>query len=120
MSIQKKLLDDLERRRTTLRQGGGERRHADRRAKGMLSARERLDIFFDRDTFQEWGMHVEHSCHDFGMEKKSMPCDGIVRARLMLRTPPTRPLVPRLGRFVRSVDSPGICSSCTSSALTTM
>ncbi len=23
-------------------------------------------------------MHVEHSCHDFGMEKKSMPCDGVV------------------------------------------
>ena len=23
-------------------------------------------------------MHVDHSCHDFGMENKSMPCDGVV------------------------------------------
>ncbi len=44
----------------------------------MLSARERLDLFFDPHTFQEWGMHVDHSCHDFGMENKSMPCDGVV------------------------------------------
>ena len=78
MSIRKEFLDDLEERRTTARAGGGEARHAKRHAKGMLSARERLDIFFDAHTFQEWGMHVEHSCHDFGMEKKAMPCDAIV------------------------------------------
>ncbi len=78
MSIRKELLDDLERRRDALRLGGGEIRHEKRRAKGLLTARERLDFFFDPHTFQEWGMHVEHSCHDFGMEKKSMPCDGVI------------------------------------------
>jgi propionyl-CoA carboxylase beta chain len=78
MSIRKELLDDLEERRTIARQGGGEARHARRREAGMLSARERLDILFDRDTFQEWGMHVDHACHDFGMENRSMPCDGVV------------------------------------------
>ena len=44
----------------------------------MLSARARLDLFFDANTFQEWGMHVDHSCHEFGMENKPMPCDGVV------------------------------------------
>ncbi|MCA9142578.1 MAG: acyl-CoA carboxylase subunit beta [Planctomycetaceae bacterium] len=78
MTIRKELLQDLEQRQSKLLVGGGDSRHAVRQAKGMLSARERLDIFFDPFTFQEWGMHVEHSCHDFGMEKKSMPCDGIV------------------------------------------
>ncbi|MCA9119431.1 MAG: acyl-CoA carboxylase subunit beta [Planctomycetaceae bacterium] len=78
MTIRKELLEDLELRQNKLRLGGGEDRHDQRRAKGMLSARERLDIFFDPHTFQEWGMHVEHSCHDFGMEGKAMPCDGIV------------------------------------------
>ncbi|WP_372894850.1 acyl-CoA carboxylase subunit beta [Stieleria sp.] len=68
----------LEERRATLRLGGGESRHAKRREKGMLSARERLDVFFDANTFQEWGMHVDHSCHEFGMENKPMPCDGVV------------------------------------------
>lgn len=78
MSIRKELLDDLEKRRAELCAGGGESRHEKRRERGMLSARERLNIFFDKDTFQEWGMHVDHACHDFGMEKKSMPCDGVV------------------------------------------
>ena len=78
MTIKDKLLNELEQRRTQLRVGGGEERHAKRLAKGMLSARQRLDLFFDSDTFQEWGMHVDHSCHDFGMEKKSLPCDGVV------------------------------------------
>jgi propionyl-CoA carboxylase beta chain len=78
MSIRKELLDELEQRRRTLRLGGGESRHAKRREKGMLSARERLDLLFDTDTYQEWGMHVEHACHDFGMEQKSLPCDGVI------------------------------------------
>ena len=78
MNIRQEYLDELEQRRRKLRLGGGEARHAKRREKSMLSARERLDIFFDPHTFQEWGIHVEHSCHDFGMEKKSMACDGVV------------------------------------------
>jgi propionyl-CoA carboxylase beta chain len=43
-----------------------------RHAKNQLSARERVDILFDASTFQEWGMHVEHACHDLGMENKSL------------------------------------------------
>jgi propionyl-CoA carboxylase beta chain len=78
MNIRKELLDDLERRRHALRQGGGESRHKQRRERGLLSARERLDSFFDLNSFQEWGMHVEHGCHDFDMQGKSMPCDGVV------------------------------------------
>ena len=78
MAIRKELLDDLEKRRTLARLGGGQERIDNHRAKGLLTARERLDLLFDLDTFQEWGMHVDHSCHEFGMEKKSLPCDGVV------------------------------------------
>ncbi|MFC1758223.1 acyl-CoA carboxylase subunit beta [Planctomycetota bacterium] len=78
MSIRDELLSDLEKRRNELRLGGGEGRHAKRREKGMRSARERLGMIFDANTFQEWGMHVEHGCHDFGMEEKSLACDGVV------------------------------------------
>ncbi len=78
MSMRKEMLKELEKRQAALRAGGGAARHEKRREQGLLSARERLDLFFDPHTFQEWGMHVEHACHDFGMEDKEMPCDGVV------------------------------------------
>jgi len=78
MSIKKELLDSLKQRSEAARFGGGTERIEKRHAKGLLTARERLDYFFDQDSFQEWGMHVDHACHDFGMENKSMPGDGVV------------------------------------------
>jgi propionyl-CoA carboxylase beta chain len=78
MSIKKILLDDLEQRRQKAIQGGGPERINKRHAKGLLTARERVDYFFDQDSFQEWGMHVDHGCHDFDMEGKSMAGDGDV------------------------------------------
>ncbi len=78
MSINRTFLDDLEARRLKAKQGGGVDRLTKQHAKGLLTARERLEILFDADTFQEWGMHVEHACHDFGMEQKSLPGDGVV------------------------------------------
>ncbi|MDC0935186.1 acyl-CoA carboxylase subunit beta [Pirellulales bacterium] len=78
MSIKQELVDNLEQRRETARLGGGAERIAKRHAKGLLTARERLDYFFDRDSFQEWGMHVEHACHDFGMEQQSLAGDGVI------------------------------------------
>ena len=78
MSIRKELLDNLEARRNTAQFGGGIDRLEKQRAQGKLTARERLDTLFDLDTLQEWGMHVDHACHDFGMEKLSLPGDGVV------------------------------------------
>ena len=78
MAIKQEMLDDLRKRRAAASEGGGKDRHEKRRDKGMLSARERLDLLFDDGTLQEWGQHVEHSCHDFGLEGKPMPCDGVV------------------------------------------
>ncbi|MCG8451242.1 MAG: acyl-CoA carboxylase subunit beta [Pirellulales bacterium] len=78
MSIKQEFLNTLEQRRQKARLGGGAERIEKRHAKGLLTARERLDYFFDKDSFQEWGMHVDHACHDFGMEKKSMAGDGVV------------------------------------------
>jgi methylmalonyl-CoA epimerase len=58
--------------------GGGEAKQKARHEKGMLTARERLEPSFDPNTFQEFGMHAQHSCKNFGMEKKKMPSDGVV------------------------------------------
>jgi propionyl-CoA carboxylase beta chain len=78
MSIRTELLEDLQQRRTEVCAGGGAERVAKRHAQGLLTARERLEAFFDPESFQEWGMHVEHACHDFGMEQVALASDGVV------------------------------------------
>lgn len=78
MAIRHKMLTDLESRREKAILGGGQDRIDKIHSRGSLTARERLDLLYDENTFQEWGMHVDHACHDFGMEKKSMPGDGVV------------------------------------------
>lgn len=57
---------------------GGKSRLEQRKSRGIMSARERIDTFFDSGTFQEFGKFAPHDCHDFGMESKSMPGDGVI------------------------------------------
>jgi propionyl-CoA carboxylase beta chain len=78
MPIDKALLDQLEKKRKTALLAGGQEKLDARKAKGLMSARERLMAFFQPGTFQEWGMHVDQNCHNFGMSGKSIPTDGIV------------------------------------------
>jgi acetyl-CoA carboxylase carboxyltransferase component len=78
MPIPKTTLDELQKRRTTARAGGGQDKLDARRKKGLLTARDRLDKLFQPGTFQEWGLHADHDCHHFGMEAKSLPGDGVV------------------------------------------
>jgi propionyl-CoA carboxylase beta chain len=78
MAIDPKLLEELRERRKVARNAGGADKLAKRKAKGMMGARERLEMFFEAGTFQEFGMHAQHSCHRFGMENKDLPYDGVV------------------------------------------
>ena len=47
-------------------------------AKGKLTARERVEVLLDTNSFEEIGLYVEHRCNDFGMEEKKHPGDGVV------------------------------------------
>ena len=47
-------------------------------ASGRLTARERLDILFDKNTFEELDCFVEHRCTNFGMNRLNLPCDGVI------------------------------------------
>ncbi len=78
MAIETRFLTDLETRRVTARAAGGLDKLAARREKGLMSARERVEALFQPGTFMEWGMHADHDCHDFGLEGKPMPGDGVV------------------------------------------
>jgi acetyl-CoA/propionyl-CoA carboxylase carboxyl transferase subunit len=46
--------------------------------KGKLTARERLDILMDAGSFVETDPFTVHRSHDFGMDKRKPPGDGIV------------------------------------------
>ena len=72
------ILRKLEAMREAARQGGGERRVAAQHAKGKLTARERIDLLLDENSFEEWDMFVEHRCSDFGMAENTVSGDGVV------------------------------------------
>ena len=74
----KHILDELEERREVARLGGGETRINAQHGKGKLTARERLDVFLDEGSFEEFDMFVQHRCHEFGMDKNKIPGDGVV------------------------------------------
>jgi len=73
-----KIIDALEQRRADARLGGGQRRIDTQHSKGKLTARERLDVLLDPDSFEEYDMFVTHRSTDFGMEKQVIPGDGVV------------------------------------------
>jgi propionyl-CoA carboxylase beta chain len=68
----------LEQKRQNARIGGGQDRIDAQHAKGKLTARERIEALLDHDSFEEYGMFVEHRCTNFGMEDKKFPGDGVV------------------------------------------
>src|SRR5450432_4615647 len=72
------IIQQLEAKRARARLGGGQKRIDAQHAKGKLTARERIDLLLDADTFEEWDMFVEHRSHDFGMETNRPPGDGVV------------------------------------------
>jgi propionyl-CoA carboxylase beta chain len=68
----------LEEKRAKARLGGGQKRIDAQHAKGKLTARERIELLLDENTFEEWDMFVEHRCIDFGMAESRIPGDGVV------------------------------------------
>jgi propionyl-CoA carboxylase beta chain len=74
----KDILHELEERRAAARLGGGQRRIDAQHGKGKLTARERVEVLLDPDSFEEFDMFVAHRCTDFGMEKSRPWGDGVV------------------------------------------
>ncbi len=58
--------------------GGGEKAIDRRHSQGKLTARERIELLFDKDSFVEISDLAESQCMDFGMEKRKVPGDGVV------------------------------------------
>lgn len=58
--------------------GGGQDRIDQQHAKGKLTARERIRLLFDENSFEEIGMMVVHRTTDFGMDQQQFYGDGVV------------------------------------------
>src|SRR3954469_16599079 len=74
----KDILEKLETRRANARLGGGQARIDAQHKRGKLTARERIDLLMDKNSFEEFDMFVEHRATDFGMAKTKIPGDGVV------------------------------------------
>jgi propionyl-CoA carboxylase beta subunit len=74
----KDILERLEDRRAQARLGGGEKRIEAQHGRGKLTARERLELLLDSQSFEEFDMFVEHRSTDFGMAEVKIPGDGVV------------------------------------------
>ncbi len=72
------IIRQLEEKRAAARLGGGQKRIDAQHAKGKLTARERIELLLDPNSFEEWDMFVEHRCRDFDMAEQTIPGDGVV------------------------------------------
>ena len=71
-------IEDYKRQKEHILEMGGAEAIEKRHKKGQLSARERIDYFFDPGTFTEIGLWVKHRTTAFGMDKREVPAEGIV------------------------------------------
>lgn len=70
-----KLLDEMERMALM---PGTRKRVEKQHASGRFTARERVDMFFDKGTFVETAMYAQHQCSDFGMDDYRPYGDGLI------------------------------------------
>src|SRR3954462_8317006 len=58
--------------------GGGKERLERQKADGKLTARERVELLLDKNSFEEIDKFVTHRCLDFGMQDQQFPGDGVI------------------------------------------
>jgi methylmalonyl-CoA carboxyltransferase 12S subunit len=76
-TMQEKIAELRKRRQSTMLGGGAdklEKQHKD----GKMTARERIELMTDQNSFEEAGLFAEHRAVLFGMAGKSFPADGVV------------------------------------------
>ncbi|MEK5038684.1 acyl-CoA carboxylase subunit beta [Sporosarcina sp. FSL K6-3457] len=71
-------INELYDKKRTIELGGGDERIAKQHEKGKLTARERINLLLDPNTFVELNPFVTHRTRDLGMDKLEGPGDGVV------------------------------------------
>ncbi len=78
MSTMYEKIDDLMDRKRKVELGGGDDRIDAQHNRGKLTARERIDLLLDEDTFVELNSFIHHRAINFGMDKIEAPGEGVV------------------------------------------
>jgi len=65
-------------KREALHAGGGAERIDKQHQQGKLTARERISLILDENSFQEIGAFVEHRSTNFGLDKQKYLGDGVI------------------------------------------
>jgi len=68
----------LKQKKEEAKLGGGPKRIEEQHQKGKLTARERLEILLDENSFEEFDTFVTHRSTEFGLDKLKYPGDGVV------------------------------------------
>lgn len=71
-------INDLNARKQRVALGGGEDRIKKQHESGKKTARERIHMLMDPDSFVEMDAYVETRSIEFGMQQKKVPGDGVV------------------------------------------
>lgn len=71
-------LEEFRSRRARIEGGGGEKRIEEQHTRGKLTARERMNLLFDKGSFVELDVFVKDRCVRIGMEKVDAPGEGVI------------------------------------------
>ncbi|MCR4443392.1 MAG: acyl-CoA carboxylase subunit beta [Peptococcaceae bacterium] len=72
------LIAELNQKRAHVFQGGGPEQIDKQHKLGKLTARERLGLLLDEDSFTEYDPWLKNRCFDFEMHKRDLPGEGAV------------------------------------------
>jgi propionyl-CoA carboxylase beta chain len=70
--------EEVRRRHANAEAGGGKERKERQHREGKLSARERIDLLLDENSFEELDKLVRHRSYNFGMQHNVIDGDGFV------------------------------------------
>ena len=72
-------IEEIERLRAEIKQGGGAKAIDKMHARGQMTARERIEYLYDPGTFVEFDAFARHMGRDYGLDKiDRVPADGVV------------------------------------------
>ncbi|MDD3839240.1 MAG: carboxyl transferase domain-containing protein [Clostridia bacterium] len=69
---------DMQRKKISIRQGGGKQKIEEQHSKQKLTARERLELLLDQGSFVEIDAFVEHRSTNFNMPQVQAHGDGVI------------------------------------------
>ena len=78
MATTQELLEQYKKKRQKIEAMASPEAIAKRHKEGQWTARERIEYLFDKGTFTEIGIFVQHRTTAFGLDKREIPADGIV------------------------------------------